>query len=79
MALQPTFEEFKPFGLTDREAEVLGWVPQGKSNDDTAAILTVCSQTVKKHLERIYTALGVTNRTEAAHKAHDMLRRSREG
>lgn len=77
--MQPTFEEFKPFGLTDREAEVLGWVPQGKSNDDTAAILTMCSQTVKKHLERMYSALGVTNRTKAALKAHDMLRRSRKG
>jgi len=79
VALQPMFEEFKQFGLTAREAEVLGWVAQGKSNDDTAAILTVCSQTVKKHLERIYSALGVTNRTEAALKVHDMLRRSREG
>jgi len=79
VALQSAFEEFKPFGLTDREAEVLGWVAQGKSNDDTAALLTVCSQTVKKHLERMYSALGVTNRTEAALKAHDMLCRSREG
>ena len=79
VAIQPTFEEFKQFGLTDREAEVLGWVAQGKSNDDTAAILTVCSQTVKKHLERIYSALGVTNRTEAALKAHAILRRSHEG
>ena len=79
VATQPTFEEFKRFGLTDREAEVLGWVAQGKSNEDTAAILTVCSQTVKKHLERIYSALGVTNRTEAALKAHDILRHSREG
>ena len=78
VAMQSTFEAFKPFGLTDREAEVLGWVAQGKSNDDTAAILTVSSQTVKKHLERIYSALGVANRTEAALKAHDMLRRSRE-
>lgn len=73
-AIQPTFQEFKQFGLTDREAEVLGWVAQGKSNDDTAAILNVCSQTVKKHLERIYATLNVTNRTEAALKAHDMLR-----
>jgi DNA-binding NarL/FixJ family response regulator len=79
VAMESTFEEFKQFGLTDREAEVLGWVSQGKSNDDTAAILTVCSQTVKKHLERIYSALGVTNRTEAALKAHDILRRSHEG
>ena len=72
-AMHPTFEEFKQFGLTDREAEVLGWVAQGKSNDEAAAILNVCSQTVKKHLERIYAALHVTNRTEAALKAHDML------
>lgn len=79
VAMQPTFEEFKQFGLTDREAEVLGWVAQGKSNEDTATILKVCSQTVKKHLERIYAALNVTNRTEAALKAHDILRRSREG
>jgi len=79
VARQPTFEEFKQVGLTDREAEVLGWVAQGKSNDETAAILKVCSQTVKKHLERIYSVLGVTNRTEAALKAQDLLRRSREG
>ena len=78
VGLQSTFEEFKQIGLTDREAEVLGWVAQGKSNDETAAILTVCSQTVKKHLERIYFALGVTNRTEAALKAHDILRRNRK-
>jgi ATP/maltotriose-dependent transcriptional regulator MalT len=78
VALQPTFEKFKQLGLTDREAEVLGWVAQGKSNEDTAAILKVCSQTVKKHLERIYSALDVTNRTEAALKAHDVLRRSGE-
>lgn len=79
MVMQTTFEEFKQCGLTDREAEVLGWVAQGKSNDDTAAILNVSSQTVKKHLERIYSALGVTNRTEAALKAHDILCHSRAG
>ena len=78
MALQLTFEEFKQLGLTDREAEVLGWVAQGKSNDDTAAILKVCSQTVKKHLERIYSTLGVTNRTEAALKAHNILHGTRK-
>jgi ATP/maltotriose-dependent transcriptional regulator MalT len=78
LAIQPTFEALKQVGLADREAEVLGWVAQGKSNEDTGAILKVCSQTVKKHLERIYVALGVTNRTEAALKAQDILRRSRE-
>lgn len=72
-------EAFKQAGLTERETEVLGWVAQGKSNDETAAILKVCSQTVKKHLERIYSVLGVTNHTEAALKAHALLRRSHKG
>lgn len=35
-------------------------------------------QTVKKHLERIYAVLHVTNRTEAALKANDMLRHNGE-
>jgi DNA-binding CsgD family transcriptional regulator len=76
---QPKFNVLKTFGLTDREAEVLGWIQRGKSNEEVATILSVGAQTVKKHLERIYSALGVTNRTEAALKAHDILRRSREG
>ena len=74
---QPAIEQFKQTGLTDREAEVLNWIAQGKCTDDTAAILNVSPQTVKKHLERIYSALGVANRTEAALKAHDILRQSR--
>ena len=78
-AMQPAFEAFKKVGLTDRESEVLGWVAHGKSNDEMAATLNLSSQTVKKHLERIYSVLGVTSRTEAVLKAQDILRRSREG
>lgn len=77
-ASAPSPEALKQIGLTDRESEVLAWVAQGKSNEETAAILNVSSQTVKKHLERIYSALGVTNRTEAALKTHGMLRHSSE-
>ena len=56
--------------LTIREAEVLSWVAQGKSNAEIAAILQVCTKTVDKHLERIYPKLGVENRTAAASHAH---------
>jgi ATP/maltotriose-dependent transcriptional regulator MalT len=70
----PTFTELTTLGLTEREAEVLGWIAQGKSNDETAALLGICSQTIKKHLERIYDALGVGNRTEAALKVQTVLR-----
>jgi DNA-binding response OmpR family regulator/DNA-binding CsgD family transcriptional regulator len=52
--------------LTHREAEVLLWVARGKSNRDIADILTLSPRTVNKHLEQIYSKLGVENRTSAA-------------
>lgn len=57
------------FGLTCREAEVLFWVSEGKSNADIAAVCSVAVSTVKKHLERIYKKLNVENRTAAAKAA----------
>lgn len=53
-------------GLTAREAEVLLWTAQGKSNRDIAEILQCSPRTVNKHLEQIYAKLGVENRTAAA-------------
>lgn len=70
---QHTFDALKTFGLTNREAEVLGWITCGKSNEQIAAILGIGPQTVKKHLEHVYSVLGVTNRTEAALKAQAAL------
>lgn len=52
--------------LTLREAEVLKWVGQGKSNRDIGEILDLSPRTINKHLEQIYTKLGVENRTSAA-------------
>ena len=54
------------FGLTQREGEVLSWVAQGKTNEETGAILSISPRTVGKHLERIYDKLGVETRTSAA-------------
>lgn len=56
-------------GLTRREAQVLAWVAQGKTNGETASILGVSPRTVQKHLERIFIKLGVETRTAAAHVA----------
>jgi DNA-binding CsgD family transcriptional regulator len=53
-------------GLTAREAEVLGWVAQGKSNSEIVTILAMSVRTVEKHLERIFEKLGVESRTSAA-------------
>ncbi len=52
-------------GLTAREAEVLLWISRGKSNRDVADILGMRAGTVTKHLEQIYTKLGVENRASA--------------
>jgi DNA-binding NarL/FixJ family response regulator len=52
--------------LTDREAEVLLWIARGKANRDIAAILDCSPRTINKHLEQIYSKLGVENRTSAA-------------
>ena len=57
------------FQLTPREAEVLYWVTQGKTNEDVGQILALSMSAVKKHLGRIYDKLGVDNRTAAADAA----------
>jgi DNA-binding NarL/FixJ family response regulator len=51
--------------ITAREAEVLSWIARGKSNRSVAEILNISARTVDKHLEQIYTKLGVENRASA--------------
>jgi DNA-binding CsgD family transcriptional regulator len=57
------------YGLTDREAEVLGLVAAGRTNGEIAASLTISPGTVKKHLDHIYAKLDVGSRTEAVVKS----------
>lgn len=68
-ASRPDFSSAAPLeslGLTPREAEVLLWVTQGKSNADTASILGTSEATVRKHLEHIYPKLGIESRGAAS-------------
>jgi len=51
--------------LSTREAEIVGWLREGKSNDEVGQILGISGLTVKNHLQRIYRALGVSNRAHA--------------
>ena len=60
---------FSSLRVSPREAEVLLWLTQGRSNHDIGVILGMSERTVKKHLEHIFAKLGVWNRTEAATKA----------
>jgi transcriptional regulator EpsA len=51
--------------LSVRETEIVGWLREGKSNDEMGQILGISALTVKNHLQRIYRALGVSNRAHA--------------
>lgn len=52
--------------LTEREAEVLYWIANGKTNREIGEILEMSPRTVNKHLEQVFPKLGVENRTAAA-------------
>lgn len=74
--LKPNFESAKPLetlGLTPREAEVLLWIAQGKSNADIGTILGCAENTVKVHTARIFEKLGFENRNAATVQALELL------
>jgi len=56
-------------GLTRREAEVLAWVAEGKTNAGIATILALSPRTIQKHMEHVMGKLGVETRTAAARTA----------
>ena len=52
--------------LSAREREVLSLVAVGLPNKSIARRLTISEKTVKAHLTRVFTVLGVSDRTSAA-------------
>jgi ATP/maltotriose-dependent transcriptional regulator MalT len=54
-----------PHGLSARELEVLRHVAAGKTNREIAAELVVSEHTVARHMQNIFTKLGVSSRTAA--------------
>jgi DNA-binding CsgD family transcriptional regulator len=61
-------------GLTARQAEVLFWIAQGKTNPDIALILGAAVRTVQKHVEHIFQKLSVESRQAAALVALEVLK-----
>jgi DNA-binding NarL/FixJ family response regulator len=60
--------------LTAREQEVLGLVAEGLANKNIARRLGISERTVKAHLTRVFQAIGVADRTQAALWARENLR-----
>ncbi len=52
-------------GLSDREAEILALITQGKSNADVARLTYLSPNTVKSYIRTIYRKLGIGSRTQA--------------
>ena len=51
--------------LSAREAEVMSLIADGHTNGEIAAHLFLAEKTVKNHVRRIYSKLGVTSRPAA--------------
>jgi len=59
-------DEPRALGLTQREAQVISLVAEGRTNREIDCLLGISPLTVRKHLENAYPKLGVGNRTAAA-------------
>ncbi len=52
-------------GLTDREAEILALITQGKSNQEIAELTYLSPNTVKSYIRTLYRKIGATSRSQA--------------
>ena len=58
--------------LSPREAEVLGLIIAGRTNREIADALFVSENTVKTHVNSLYSKLGVNRRTQAIARAKEL-------
>jgi DNA-binding CsgD family transcriptional regulator len=72
-ASAPTY----PADLTERQAEVLRLIAQGKTDREIAQELVLSIRTVQRHIADIYDKIGARNRAEATAFALDKLPSSR--
>ncbi|HEY5332870.1 MAG TPA: LuxR C-terminal-related transcriptional regulator, partial [Solirubrobacterales bacterium] len=60
-----SLEALAELGLTQREAVVLHKLACGIEPEEVAVELGIAPRTVAKHMQRVHTKLGVTNRAQA--------------
>jgi LuxR family maltose regulon positive regulatory protein len=58
--------------LSERELEVLRLTAEGLTNAEIAVELVIALSTVKTHVNRIYSKLGVSTRTQAVARARQL-------
>jgi ATP/maltotriose-dependent transcriptional regulator MalT len=58
-------DEEVSLGLSTREIEVMSLIAGGHTNGEIAALLFLAEKTVKNHVRRIYSKLGVHTRPAA--------------
>ncbi len=67
----PTASGLDSARLTDREAQILRLIAQGRSNAEISAQLIVSAETVKTHVAHVLAKLGARDRTQAVIRAYD--------
>jgi DNA-binding CsgD family transcriptional regulator/tetratricopeptide (TPR) repeat protein len=71
LALSERVEVETPGGLTAREVEVLRLVAAGETNREIGSSLTISEHTVARHLQNIFSKLGVSSRAAATAYAYE--------
>lgn len=68
-------ETVDDFDLNDREKQILEKLSVGMSNRDIATDISLSEKTVKHYMTNIMNKLHVSNRVQAALKAHEMTKK----
>jgi len=72
-SMKSSIERLQSLGLSVREAQVMHWVGEGRSNLEISKILDITIHTVNRHVEHIFCKLSVENRQQAITAVRDRL------
>lgn len=58
----------KEYSLTEREFEIITFICKGYSNKEIGKNLFVCEETIKKHIQHVYSKMNVKSRSKLIRK-----------